>query len=171
MIPVDRQSLVRHFRTLRNGEAVNAVLLPALLAWRWSGGTTAPQWAVRLPGLLLLSFLLIQGAAYWHLKADALTTRGGLPDWFCDRFTILRAAAIGGLISTALCPVLAWRVPALRGSDIAWTLILFLFSGLELLNYYSHQLTEHRVALVSRDVRRRFREPPLARDLMRTCFE
>jgi hypothetical protein len=39
-------------------------------------------WAVRLPALALVSYLLLQGAWYWQLKVQAVVQRQPLPSYY-----------------------------------------------------------------------------------------
>gem|GEM_PF-5263684 len=59
-----QEPVLRRLRSLRNREAANVIVLPALII-SVSGDFGA---RVRLPPLVLAAAILPQDAAYWHLK-------------------------------------------------------------------------------------------------------
>ncbi len=74
--------LVKRLRYLRSVEAFFVIGLPLAFIFYWNGKEQNIDWALRIPALMLVSYLLLQGAFYWHVKLTAVTTRGGLPACF-----------------------------------------------------------------------------------------
>jgi hypothetical protein len=139
-----------------------------VVLWTRSGGAVA--WALRLPGLLLVSFLLLQGTLYWHLKLRSVRDRTALPGWFCPVFRALRASSVAGIALAAAGAGVLWRAGVGGPADLGWAAGLLGFAGLEHVNYYHRQLM-HDTAADWRYLRRhrRLRRAPLAVDLDRSC--
>jgi hypothetical protein len=165
-----RSPLARRLRSLRNWEALNVLLLPALLAGGWITRQSDVSWGVRLPPLLLVSAVLAQGAVYWHIKLRSIGDGRAFPGWFCGFYRTLRALLCLGLAGYALHLWSMVRGDVVSGWDVAWSLGLLGFSVLEYANYFWLQLKHDSSA----DLRylhrhRRLRPAPLATDLERRC--
>lgn len=52
----------RRLRRLRNWEALNVFLMPALALWIWPEIDDPAGWLIRAPALFMVSLLLAQGA-------------------------------------------------------------------------------------------------------------
>jgi hypothetical protein len=142
-----------------------------VLVWAWRGEAGDVSWPLRLPPLALVSFLLVQGALYWHVKLRGTRRRAPLPGWFCGAFRALRTSSRLGLALVLGTGVVSWLRRADRGGtveDLAWAAGLLAFAALEYVNYYHRQLM-HDSAADWRYLRRhrRLRPAPLATDLAR----
>ena len=160
-------SLHRRLRYLRNWEAAGALLVPAVLVWAWSADAGHVAWPLRLPPLVLVSFLLVQGALYWHVKLESVRRRSAFPSWFCGAFRLLRLISAVGIAVVLGVGVLS-LTDGRDGRDLAWAAGLLAFGVLEYVNYYHRQLMHDSAA----DWRylhrhRRLRPAPLATDLRR----
>src|SRR5687767_4751494 len=99
------QTLSTRLKYLRSREALAAVLLPAVIAWRWwdRGGDIA--WSMRIAALALLAYILVQGTLYWHLKLRSLENQTPLPSYFPSLFRAFKWSnliAIGALLLVLL---------------------------------------------------------------------
>lgn len=124
---------------LRNREALAAVVLPALIAWKWwhRGGEAA--WGVRVAALVLLVHILVQGTLYWHIKLRCVERGKALPRWFHPLFSAFRLSNLAGIAAIALI-LLGFGRASLSGSDLAWCTYLLAGAVLEQVNYYHYQL-------------------------------
>lgn len=131
--------LANRFTYLRNMELAAAVIVPILFVWDWGKKPDAVNWPLGIAALVCLSYLLVQGAIYWHLKLAALAGSIRLPGYFGGLFASFRLSSL-----ILLCAVgLAFCVEI--GSSgwnrqLAWPLGLYLFAILEHINYYHYQL-------------------------------
>ena len=161
-------SLLIRLSYLRSREALAAVLLPAVIVWTWwnKGGELA--WGLRLPALVLVAYILVQGSLYWHLKLRAIETGLPLPHWFhrlYRGFQWSNLIAIGAVLAALL---LDRR--SLTDADIRWTAGLLAGAVLEQINYYHYQLMyDTRAAIGYLLRRRRLRKAALAIDILRSA--
>ena len=162
------QTLSIRLKYLRSREALAAILLPAVIIWRWwdTGGDLA--WTLRLTALALLAIILVQGTLYWHLKLRSLEAQAPLPSYFYGLFTSFKwanAMAIGALLAALL---LADR-QTLSEADIGWTVGLIAGAVLEQINYFHYQLMYDTRASFNHLLRNgRLRKPALAVDMARS---
>ncbi len=167
---IAKTRILRRLRWLRNWELVNVFLLPAVFIWLWIEGGGAVSWQLRVPALVMVSYLLAQGTLYWHLKIESVQERSALPASFCRTFRTLGATSLLGF--ALVIGVIA--LSALRGhgdtADFAWAAGLLTFAALEYINYYHRQLM-HDTAADWAYLRRyrRLRRAPLAVDIERSC--
>jgi hypothetical protein len=161
------QALSIRLKYLRSREALAAVLLPAVIVWRWSNTEGEIAWTLRLAALAMLALILMQGTLYWHLKLRSLENQAPLPTYFRRLFSAFKwanLALIGGILA------------ALRLSDdgslsdavVGWTLGLLAGAMLEQINYFYYQLmydTRAAFAYVMRN--KRLRKAALAVDMER----
>ncbi len=150
---------------MRNLEALNAFLLPGLFLFLWVDRGADVGWLWRLPPMLLGSFLLLQGAAYWQQKLQRLRHRRRMSPGWRTRFSRLRnlnRVLLGGWFLAMLAGfMVGWG-----WADAAWSVGLWLFALAEYVNYFEVQLmhdTPNDLARLSRD--RRLRRAHLVRDL------
>jgi hypothetical protein len=161
------QTLSARLKYLRSRELLAAVLLPAVIVWRWMdrGGDIA--WGVRLGALALLAYILVQGTLYWHLKLRSLEDQQRLPSWFHPLF---RAFFYSNLLAIVAILVGMWSMGrgGLSDPDIGWTVGLLVGAVLEHINYYHYQLMYDTRASISHLLRnRRLRKAALGIDIAR----
>jgi hypothetical protein len=160
-------TLVARLRYLRAGEVRAALILPIVFIYSWHGDANPIAWELRIPALLLLSYLLAQGAYYWHLKLRSVTERTRLPVYFLTLFQTLKWSNY--LAMGAFLVVLVVQARAgVAAADIQWSAGLLALAMAEQVNYYSYQLmydTAQTVRYLRRH--RRLRKAALAIDLAR----
>jgi len=163
--------LSNRFNYLRGMEALAAIVIPFVFVWDWAKSPAAVNWPLGIAALLLQSYLLVQGACYWHLKHCALSQSSKLPDFFGRLFSVFRASnlllfalvalAFGGEVHAA-----GWSV------QLAWPLGIFVFAMIEHINYYHYQLMYDTTSAVQFLVRnRRLRRAALGIDLKRATIK
>lgn len=154
-------SLKRRLRYLRNGEAVNLLVLPTTFGWLWSRSDAAVNWPLRVAALSILLYVLAQGSLYWHFKLRAVSTRAGLPPSFAllfRRFRRSNIVVIAGTLAVTTAAVLSGWATVL---DAVWVVGLVGFAAVEHVNYYVYQLAGSPM----RWLRSHRRIPALAADL------
>ena len=158
-------SLERRLRYLRNWELGNVALVPFLVALMWrSTGDPGTAWHLRWIGLVFVSYLLLQGGVYWHLKLRIVRrTDYALPAWFPPVFSALRFTNPLLMLSAGAYMLLA---DGPSTTDRAWGLVVLALAYVEHINYYVRQLMHdtHADVLYLRRYRR-LRHAPLRRDL------
>jgi hypothetical protein len=162
-----REQVHRRLRFLRRLEFINIVLLPGVLVFVcWDSGES---WAVRLPALTVVALLLLQGAFYWQAKCRALAS--GLSSLPIAQALIFEFLKLSDQALLAVLVVYIGVMIAVRSSDpgdLAWGIVLTVFSVLEFVNYFHWQLTHDQASDIRYLFRwRRLRESPLASDLRR----
>lgn len=157
--------LAARMKYLFTSEAFFAVVATPFFAAYWSGTGGAVDWSARVPPLVLVCYLLAQGALYWALKYRQYSQGAALPVWFPGLFRFFRGSNVVSLAVTAV----ALAIAASRGADtidLAWASGLWVFALLEHVNYYHLQLMyDTRSALRRLRLTRRLRTPMLADDL------
>lgn len=152
-------------RYLRGWELLNVVLVPATvcLMW-WSTGDTLAGWHLRWVGLGFVSYLLLQGGVYWHLKLRMVTGGGAMPAWFAPLFSALhRSNPVLMALAAAYMLLVATNAST---RDRAWGLFILGLAYVEHVNYFVRQLMHDSDADVAYLRRyRRLRRSPLRRDL------
>jgi hypothetical protein len=160
----ERGHVLRRLRYLRNNEALGSTLLwVGLCLWL---GRSSSSWLPSVAAMSAVSFILIQGVIYWHLKLVAVREKSPvLPGYFRALFVGFKRA---NMIVIAGAAYLAFsQLGAVRSG--VWRIIpcaLLAFAILEHINYYEYQLMHDN----RRDWRylvrnRRLRRSPLALDL------
>lgn len=152
-------------------EALAAIVVPLIFIWDWGKSPDVVNWPLGIVALLLQSYLLVQGACYWHLKHRALSQSSRLPDFFGRVFAVFKTSnlllfALVGLAFVVHVHVAGWSV------QLAWPLGIFLFAMIEHINYYHYQLmydTTNAVRFVVRN--RRLRRAALGIDLKRATIK
>ena len=154
-------------RNLRNLEAFNVLLFWGLFAWSWRGAGWPSTWGVRAYALLIVSVILVEGACYWHLKLESLSTRRPLPGWFARTFTRLGRLNLALVALAAPVALLLYRLGLSSSTDLILGLLLLIFAVLEHINYFHLQLMhDNRNDLAYLRRHRRLRRSPLAQDLL-----
>lgn len=169
---MDREHVIRRLRYLRNWEFVNIFLMPVFiyisLAVLWG-----KDWLAFGLGAFIISFILAQGAFYWHLKLRCVQeNRAALPPYFHRLFTFFKRS---NLALIALYPILAvagWLLPGLHFRAPVLAHFVYGFGVLEQVNYYYYQLSHDN----ANDIRyllkyKRLRRSPLWVDLRKTGKE
>ncbi len=158
-------AVLQRLRYLRNWELANVVLIPGIVALMWrSTGEAAAEWQLRWIGVIFVSYLLLQGGSYWHLKLRMLSsTNREAPTWFAPLFSLLRRSNPVLMIGAA---VFMLATDGASTVDRAWALALLGFAYVEHINYYVRQLMHDTPADLAYLARyRRLRHSPLRRDL------
>jgi hypothetical protein len=135
--------LARRYTTLWTGELVSAILFLLLLLWFASRDGIWANWAGRGYAVALVSFILLQGVAWWRWKLRMLRAQQrSMPAQVLASYRRLRQ--INWLL-IALFPVVLLLMWALTSrpppSADLWLGLLFLSGAvLEQINYYYVQL-------------------------------
>ncbi len=158
---------MKYLRTVEAGFSV--ALLPALALY-WLSASSQVAWTLRGIPLVLVCYILGQGALYWELKYRQYEHSAPLPLWLPAVFRGFRLSNTIGLgVAT-----LALAVAATRGTpnaDLGWLLACLPFAVLEHINYYHYQLMyDTRGALRRLRRTRRLRTPVLAIDIERVSL-
>lgn len=156
------------FTYLRNVEAVMALLLPLVFCWYWSSAPQQVDWLLGILALGAVSYLLLQGALYWHVKLRALEEGGALPVWFGKLFRAFKLSnqcllTVAGAAFGARIGIDGWRETQYM------PLAILVFACLEHVNYFHYQLmydTGNALQYLRRH--RQLRRAALGEDLKRT---
>ncbi len=163
---MNRESVLRRLRSLRNLEFLNIFLLPFVM-WLMLGKATEATWLLYGWAMGLVCWVLVQGTLYWHLKLRATKAKTRtLPAYFVPTFTAFR---VTNLLGFAIFPLLAGYLRAtgqIAISSLVIASLLWLFAILEHINYYHLQLMHDN----PHDIRyliqhQRLRPSPLQSDL------
>ncbi len=158
------QALQDRMKYLRRGEAIGAIVLPLVCVFKWSRSDEAVAWDLRGAALILVSFILLQGTLYWHLKMRSLDQRQPLPDYFSSLF---RSFQVVNMLAIAAMLVALLRTGA-GHEDMVWASWLMVLVVLEQINYFHYQLMyDARGAFAWVWRNRRLRKAALALDLAR----
>ena len=159
-------TLVSRMKYLCFSEAIIAVIALAVLPGYWLSTGVHVAWHVRTPSLLLVCYMLAQGALYWALKYRQYAHNVALPLWLPSGFRFFRWSNVVGLAMVAVALVLAaWHGAA--ATDLAWGAGLWVFATLEHINYYHLQLMYDTPGALRRlRQTRRLRAPMLANDIL-----
>ncbi|GJI94840.1 hypothetical protein RugamoR57_15580 [Duganella caerulea] len=128
--------MIDRLRYLRSREALAAVVLPAVIIWKWRHNGGGIAWGIRIAALSLLVYILVQGTLYWHLKLRVITGEAPLPAWF---YQLFRGFKWSNFIAIVCMSVVLWHGP-LSEADMQWSIGLLLGAVLEQINYYHYQL-------------------------------
>ena len=160
-------ALNKRLTYLRDREALAAFLLPAVIVYTWHDSGGEISWGIRIGALFLLSYILLQGTWYWHLKLRALGNAKQLPRYFHRLFRAFwwsNLAGMGALLAALLCS----SALSLSSSDIKWSAGLLAGALLEQINYYHYQLMyDTRAAFDFLRRNRRLRKAALGLDMAR----
>ena len=161
------QAILSRMKYMRLVEGVSAFLLPWLF-WRfWYPYGGQFSWQLQLGGMAMVSYILLQGAYYWHLKQAAQVNRTPLPAYFHALFKGFQWSNVAGLCAMALALVYG-ATGSTSPASMLWACGLTFFALLEHINYYHHQLMyDTRGAFAGLFRHRRLRKAALAVDLMR----
>ncbi len=165
-----RSSALRKRLTyLRDREALAAVVLPAVIAYTWHDRGGEISWGIRIAALFLLSYILLQGTWYWHLKLRQLDDGKPLPPYFSRLFQAFKWSnliAIGAMLAALLFPAAL----SLSASDLKWCAGLLAGAVLEQINYFYYQLMyDTRAAFDYLRRNKRLRKAALGLDMARAA--
>lgn len=154
----------QRLRYLRNWELMNVALIPAIVVLMWrSTGDSAASWTLRWIAVAFVSYLLLQGGIYWHLKLRMVSRTEAVPTWFAPVFTVFRRSNPVLMVGAAVYMLAA---DGASTGDRIWGLAALGFAYVEHVNYYIRQLMHDTPADVDYLRRyRRLRHAPLRRDL------
>jgi hypothetical protein len=159
--------LAARLRYLRNSEAMFAVVALPLFIWYWLSNTSEISLLIRVPPLVIVCYILAQGATYWTLKYRQFVNNAPLPLWLPRLFGFFKTSNVVGLAVVAIWLALGSN-QGTAGVDLAWGVGLWAFALLEHINYYHVQLMyDTRRALNRLNRTRRLRPAMLANDMRR----
>jgi len=150
---------------LRNAEAFCSVALPAFLCFDWRRSGDLVAWGMRGAALALVSYIVLQGVLYWHIKLQSVVQRQPLPAYFQPLFRFFQYSNV------VLIAAAAWLITAMYGAkvsteDLVWSCGLLGFTVLEQINYYHFQLMyDTRAAFAYLGRNGRLRKAALGQDL------
>lgn len=158
------QALQVRMRYLRRGEAIAAVVLPLLFAYKWSRENAVVAWELRSAATALVVFILLQGVLYWHLKLRSFDEHRPLPGYFK---TLFRSFQYVNMVAIAAM-LAALAFASATHEDLVWTSCILGLAVLEQVNYYHYQLMyDTRAALAHLRRNGRLRKAALGLDLAR----
>lgn len=152
---------------LRNAEAFCALFLPLLFwnDWRRTDGPVA--WDLRIAATALMSYILLQGAFYWHLKLQTVAQHQPLPAFFQWLYQIFKYSNVIGM--GAVLALITHRSAAATTEDLWWAGCVLALVAAEQINYYHYQLMyDTRAAFAYLRRNGRLRQAALALDLKRS---
>lgn len=164
------RSLQRRLASLRNLELFNAFFLPLIFLQLWSDAR-AQTFGARGVGMALVSFLLMQGSVYWHLKLRSIRARAPIAKGYLHIFRSLKRINVIALTLATLGIPTMGLLGLVTSQDALWGFVLTGFSWLEFINYYHVQLahdTRHDLTYLRRW--KRLRPAPLSTDLRQEKF-
>lgn len=150
---------------LRNAEAFCSLALPALFCFDWRKSGDPVAWGMRGAALALVSYIVLQGVLYWHLKLQSVVQRQPLPPYFQPLFRFFQYSNVVLIIAVAALIAASYGSNA-SAADLAWSCGLLGFTVLEQINYYHYQLMyDTRAAFAYLGRNRRLRKAALGQDL------
>lgn len=151
---------------LRNMEAFCAFCLPLVFYWDWRKSDTPVAWDLRIAATVVMSYILLQGALYWHLKLQTFTQHQSLPAWFQQLYKAFKYSNVIAII--AVLALVASRSAEVTNADLGWAGCVLALVVAEQINYYHYQLMyDTRGAFAYLRRHGRLREAALALDLKR----
>ena len=160
------QTLSRRLTYLRNAEAFCCLAMPAIFWIQCDRSVEPVNWMMRWSAMGMVSFVLLQGVLYWHLKGRALIGRQPLPAYFQPLYRRFKYANV--LLTVVVAAFIALGSAAATVEDLWFSCVLLSFAILEHINYYHYQLMYDTRAAIDY-VRRngRLRKAALGLDLER----
>jgi hypothetical protein len=161
------QTLPARMKYLRNAEAFCSFALPAIFCFDWQRSGNPIAWGMRGPVLVLVSYILLQGVLYWHLKLQSVVRRQPLPAYFQPLYRFFKYSNF--LIIAATAALMAAMTGATASAaDLTWSYGLLALAVLEQINYYHYQLMyDTRAAFAYLRRNGRLRKAALGLDLKR----
>jgi len=137
---MNRQTLIKRLRSLRNLEFFNIFFLPGCLYIVLSARDIT-NWQPYAVSMALICVLLIQGTVYWHLKLQSIYKQTPMESGVCRIFAFLNKFNPVLFIIYPLLYFLGKVVPGMDFQVSFWPNVLFVFAILEYVNYYHYQLS------------------------------
>ncbi|MTV38304.1 hypothetical protein [Duganella radicis] len=160
------QAIQSRMKYLRNAETFCAVFLP-LLFWNDWRKSEVVAWELRIAATALMSYILLQGALYWHLKLQTFTRHRSMPAWFPGLYKAFQYSNVIGI--GAVLALIGSRSAAVTNEDLWWAGCVLTLVVAEQINYYHYQLMyDTRAAFAYLRRHGRLREAALALDLKRS---
>ncbi|OEZ97466.1 hypothetical protein [Duganella sp. HH101] len=152
---------------LRNAEAVCSFALPVIFCYDWQRSGDPVAWAMRGAALVLISYILLQGVLYWHLKLQSVVQRQPLPAYFQPLYRFFKYSNF--VVIAAVAAFIAAMSDATASTeDLTWSYGLLTLAVLEQINYYHYQLMyDTRAAIAYLRRNGRLRKAALGLDLKR----
>jgi hypothetical protein len=161
------RALQDRLKYMRWVEAASAFVLPLLFWNTWYQRSGHFAWELRIASLAVVSYILLQGALYWHLKIRSIDARLPLPAWFWPLFMGFKWSNVVAMLAV-LAALVAGSLGAASRVDLAWAWGLLAFALLEHINYYHYQLMyDTRAIFASLRQNGRLRRAALGVDLAR----
>ncbi|MDX9993619.1 MAG: hypothetical protein RBS68_16390 [Anaerolineales bacterium] len=166
---MNRPSLIRRLKMLRNLEFFNIFWLPICLYVALTSRNAFQYWQPYVYGMFLICIVLAQAVLYWHLKIQTISKTGtAFPAFFYALFSFFKWADLTLLFIYPLLVFGSQFSPLLNFQTSIWANLLYLFAAIEYTNYYHYQLSHDNL----NDLRylfkyRRIRRSPLYMDLLR----
>ena len=152
---------------LRNAEAVCSFALPAIFYYDWQRSGDPVAWGMRGAALALISYILLQGVLYWHLKLQSVVRRQPLPAYFQPVYRFFKYANFLAIAAVAAF-IAATNDATASTADLMWSYGLLALAVLEHINYFHYQLMyDTRAAFAYLRRNGRLRKAALGLDLAR----
>ncbi|MQA23742.1 hypothetical protein [Rugamonas rivuli] len=152
---------------LRNAEAVCSFALPAIFCYDWQRSGDPVTWGMRGAALVLISYILLQGVLYWHLKLQSVVQRQPLPAYFQPLYRFFKYSNFLAIAAVAAF-IAAMNDATTSTADLLWSYGLLTLAVLEQINYYHYQLMyDTRAAFAYLRRNGRLRKAALGLDLER----
>lgn len=123
---------------LRQAELLFGLAFPALFCYYWQKSGEPVAWGMRGAALALISYILLQGALYWHHKLQTVARRQPWPAYFKPLYRFFNYSNLVAIVAVAA--FLAFNNGSASAADLAWSWGLLAFAVLEQINYYHWQL-------------------------------
>lgn len=161
------QNIPGRMQYLRNAEALCALALPAMFCSHWQKSADPAAWDMRGVALALVSYILLQGAGYWHLKLQMVVRHQPMPAYFQPLYRFFKYSNFVAMAAVAIFITIRGGSAATL-ADLAWSYGLLAFALLEQINYYYLQLMyDSRAAFSYLRRNGRLRKAALGLDLQR----
>lgn len=161
------RALQDRLKYMRWVEAASAFVLPLLFWNNWYQRSGHFAWELRIASLAVVSYILLQGALYWHLKIRSIDARVPLAAWFWPLFKGFKWSNVVAMLAV-LAGLIAGSLGSASRVDLAWAWGLLAFALLEHINYYHYQLMyDTRAIFASLRQNGRLRRAALGVDLAR----
>ncbi|MBN2391847.1 MAG: hypothetical protein JXR84_14060 [Anaerolineae bacterium] len=141
MTTATEKMLVRRLRYLWTWELFDSFFLPAVAVFT-ARIVQKPLGVASVCAMLLVAWLLWQGAAYWWLKLRAIRTHSDIAPRHLGWFSVFKKAnwILIGLLPLFVLARLLSGAAFSSGLDVIVSLVFYSLAVLEQVNYYHYQL-------------------------------